>query len=62
MVVGDPTEILILILTLLLLPGIAVLVTVALMGSVEGMEPVKYMAVVGEPDEWERDGANEAEG
>lgn len=58
---GDPAEILVVLMTALILPGIAILVAAFLTGGLESTESVKYMALVGEPDGWERDGFEEPE-
>ncbi len=51
---AGPEEFLVVLMTALILPGIAILVTAFLLGSLKDMESVKYV-VVQDPDDWEAD-------
>lgn len=52
------SEFLVVLMTALILPAIAILVTAFLLGSVEDMESVKYVVLAKEPGDGEEDEAD----
>ncbi len=61
---AGPEEFLVVLLTALILPAIAILVTVFLTGALEGIESVKYVVLLEDEgeDDGETDGKGSAEG